>query len=91
MNSPRLSPAAASRLVWALFAIGLLLAICMLLRSQAAGDQLNLLARGWLLAVDGKWIAYGNPMSNGGKTPGGAQNHRPTQEPTDSEQMWWTP
>jgi hypothetical protein len=71
LRPSRLSPAAASRLVWALFAIGLLLAAGLLLRSQTAGDQLNLLARGWLLAVDGRWIAYGNPMSNGGKTPGG--------------------
>ncbi len=71
MIPSRLSPAAASRLVGALFATGLLLALALLLRSQTAGDQLNLLARGWLLAVDGKWIPYGNPMSSGGKTPGG--------------------
>ena len=43
----------------------------MLARSQVAGDQLNLLARGWLLAAKGRWIAYGNPMSTGGKAPGG--------------------
>ncbi|HEX9945463.1 MAG TPA: hypothetical protein VGG03_25910 [Thermoanaerobaculia bacterium] len=43
----------------------------MLVRSQVGGDQLNLLARGWLLAAEGKWISYGNPMSTGGKAPGG--------------------
>jgi hypothetical protein len=43
----------------------------MLARSQVGGDQLNLLARGWLLAAEGKWISYGNPMSTGGKAPGG--------------------
>jgi hypothetical protein len=42
----------------------------MLARSQVGGDQLNLLARGWLLAAKGQWIAYGNPMSTGGKAPG---------------------
>ena len=37
----------------------------MLLRSQVGGDQLNLLARGWLLAVDHVFIPYGNPLSSG--------------------------
>lgn len=67
----RLSPAAASRAVWILFAVGLSIALLMLVRSQVGGDQLNLLARGWLLAAEGEWIAYGNPMSTGGKAPGG--------------------
>lgn len=40
-------------------------------RGQVAGDQLNLLARGYLLAEHGEWISYGNPMSTGGKAPGG--------------------
>jgi hypothetical protein len=66
----RLSPAAASRAVWTLFALGLLTALGLLAQSQVAGDQLNLLARGWLLAAKGRWIAYGNPMSTGGKEPG---------------------
>jgi hypothetical protein len=66
----RLTAAAASRIVRALFAVGLLIALGMLARSQVAGDQLDLLARGWLLAVKGRWIAYGNPMSTGGKAPG---------------------
>jgi hypothetical protein len=57
--------------VWALFATGLLIALLMLARSQVGGDQLNLLARGWLLADEGRWISYGNPMSTGGKAPGG--------------------
>ena len=67
----RLTPAAASRIVWALFAAGLAIALGLLLRSQVAGDQLNLLARGWLLEARGIWISYGNPMSTGGKAPGG--------------------
>ncbi|MFL6194172.1 MAG: hypothetical protein ACJ75H_08370 [Thermoanaerobaculia bacterium] len=74
MNPPhptRLSPAAAARAVWLLFGIGLAIGIVMLVRSQVGGDQLNLLARGWLLAAEGKWISYGNPMSTGGKAPGG--------------------
>jgi hypothetical protein len=70
-NPCRLSSAAAARRVWILFAVGLGLAGLMLVRSQAGGDQLNLLARGWLLAAEGKWISYGNPMSTGGKAPGG--------------------
>jgi hypothetical protein len=69
-HPPRLAPAAASRIVWSLFAVGLLIALGMLARSQVAGDQLDLLARGWLLAAKGRWIAYGNPMSTGGKAPG---------------------
>jgi hypothetical protein len=62
---------AARRIVWALFAVGLLISLLMVARSQVAGDQLNLLARGWLLAEEGTWISYGNPMSTGGKAPGG--------------------
>lgn len=69
--SPRLAAAPAARVVAVLFLVGLLIAIVMLARSQLGGDQLNLLARGWLLAAEGKWISYGNPMSTGGKAPGG--------------------
>jgi hypothetical protein len=61
----------AVRLVWASFALGLVLSAILVARSQVAGDQLNLLARGWLLLSEGRWISYGNPMSTGGKTPGG--------------------
>jgi len=71
LSASRLTPAAAVRIVWALFAAGLLIAIVMLVRGQVAGDQLNLLSRGWLLAARGRWISYGNPMSTGGKSPGG--------------------
>lgn len=42
----------------------------MLLESLPAGDQLNLLARGWLLAVRGDLVPWGNPMSFGGLAPG---------------------
>lgn len=58
--------------VWALFALGLLLSAVMVARSQVGGDQLNLLARGWLWAVEGQFVSFGNPMSTGGKAPGGA-------------------
>jgi hypothetical protein len=68
--SSRLSPAAAARAVWTLFALGLVIALGMLAHGQVAGDQLNLLARGWLLVAKGVWIPYGNPMSTGGKAPG---------------------
>ena len=57
---PRASSRSASRL-------SLLLA----LRSQVGGDQLNLLARGWLLVARGEWVPYGNPSSSGGAVPGG--------------------
>jgi hypothetical protein len=67
----RLSPSIASRIVWALFAVGLAIALGMLARGQVAGDQLNLLSRGWLLAAKGHWVSYGNPLSTGGKAPGG--------------------
>jgi len=58
-------------LVRGIFALGLALSVLFWTRQAVGGDQLNLLARGWLLAVDGVWIPYGNPMSTGGATPGG--------------------
>jgi hypothetical protein len=63
--------AAARRLRWAVFALGLALSAWMVARSQVGGDQLNLLARGWLLIEDGVWVPYGNPTSMGGAQPGG--------------------
>lgn len=42
----------------------------MLVRAQAGGDQLNLLARGWLFAARGDLVPYGNPLSNQGNGPG---------------------
>ncbi len=53
-------------------ALGLLLSAFMVFRAQAGGDQLNLLARGWLLEARGELIAYGNPLSSGGDGPGAA-------------------
>lgn len=44
----------------------------MIARSQVGGDQLNLLARGWLLAEDHVFVPYGNPLSSGGNAAGGA-------------------
>jgi hypothetical protein len=44
-----------------LFVIGLLIGAVMAWRSQVGGDQLNLLARGWLLAARQVWILYGKP------------------------------
>ena len=61
----------AVRLIWAGFAAGLLLMALLVARSQVGGDQLNLLARGWLLAVRGRMIWTGNPLSTGGNAPGG--------------------
>ncbi len=43
----------------------------MVARSQVGGDQLNLLARGWLLAVRSRMVWFGNPLSTGGNAPGG--------------------
>jgi hypothetical protein len=65
------SPRGAARLAGALFAAGLVVSAILLARGLPAGDQLNLLARGWLLAEKGEFISYGNPMSTGGKAPGG--------------------
>ncbi|MDX2000238.1 MAG: hypothetical protein SF066_21165 [Thermoanaerobaculia bacterium] len=59
------------KLRWLAFGIGLVVSLWLVWRGQLGGDQLNLLARGWLLVNDGEWIAYGNPMSTGGHTPGG--------------------
>jgi hypothetical protein len=39
-------------------------------RAQISGDELNLLARGYLFAREGVLVPYGNPMSGGGKLPG---------------------
>jgi hypothetical protein len=72
--APPLTPATpeiAARWVWGLFGLGLLLSALLIARQQVGGDQLNLLARGWLLAVDGRFISYGNPTSAGGNAPGG--------------------
>jgi len=57
--------------VTAIFLLGLALSVLLALRSQVGGDQLNLLARGWLLLARGQWVPYGNPASSGGATPGG--------------------
>lgn len=71
MDLRHLSDRSASRFVGAAFVLGLAISVFMLFRSQVGGDQLNLLARGWLLAAEGRWISFGNPMSTGGKAPGG--------------------
>jgi hypothetical protein len=42
----------------------------MVARAQVAGDQLNLLARGWKLAAEGELVPYGNPQSGGGNASG---------------------
>ncbi|HVR09408.1 MAG TPA: hypothetical protein VMW75_15270 [Thermoanaerobaculia bacterium] len=66
-----LSQRTAERLIWTAFAAGLVLAAVMVARSQVGGDQLNLLARGWLLAARRQMVWFGNPLSTGGKAPGG--------------------
>ena len=71
ISENRLSRRTAEWLIWIGFAAGLLLAALMVVRSQVGGDQLNLLARGWLLATRGQMIWFGNPLSTGGKAPGG--------------------
>lgn len=57
--------------VGGVFLLGLALSLLLALRSQVGGDQLNLLARGWLLLSRGHWYPYGNPSSSGGAVPGG--------------------
>ncbi len=61
---------ASRRLVALIFLVSTLLSLTFLVRSQAGGDQLNLLARGWLLATRGELVPYGNPASGGGVSPG---------------------
>ncbi len=52
------------------FAVGLAFTCIYWSRSQVAGDQLNMLARGWLLMAEGEWIPFGLGTSAGGKAPG---------------------
>jgi hypothetical protein len=59
------------RLFRLVIGLGAVFSILMLARSQVAGDQLNMLARGWLLVAEGQWIPFGLPTSAGGKAPGG--------------------
>lgn len=54
----------------AAIAAGLLISALMLVASLPGGDQLNLLARGWLFAARGELVPWGNPMSWGGLAPG---------------------
>jgi hypothetical protein len=54
----------------ALVVAGLVLSAAMVVRAQVGGDQLNLLARGWLWAAQGELVPYGNPLSSGGNGPG---------------------
>jgi hypothetical protein len=55
---------------WVLLLLGLAFGLVMVLRSQVSGDQLNMLARGWLL-THGQWVQYGMTTSANGKSPGG--------------------
>jgi hypothetical protein len=53
-----------------LFAVGLAVSALMVARSQVSGDQLNMLARGWLF-THGDWVQFGLTTSANGKAPGG--------------------
>jgi hypothetical protein len=53
-----------------LFAVGLAISLVMVARSQVSGDQLNMLARGWLF-THGEWVQFGMTTSANGKEPGG--------------------
>ncbi len=50
---------------------GLAISVALALRSQVSGDQLNMLARGWLF-TQGEWVPIGMTTSADGKAPGGA-------------------
>lgn len=70
--SPSSEPQARHRRwFWTVVVLGSVFSVLMLVRSQVAGDQLNMLARGWFLVADGEWIPYGLQTSAGGKAPGG--------------------
>lgn len=62
--------ATAARLTITIFLVGLALSVIMAARSQVGGDQLNMLGRGWLWAIEGELVPYGLPTSAGGKAPG---------------------
>ena len=53
-----------------LFIAVALLTLVMIWQAQFGENQLNLLARGYLLAKTGQLIPYGNPMTGGGHVPG---------------------
>ena len=72
MQYPSPVSARADRATILVFIFGLVVSASMVARSQVAGDQLNLLALGWLFSEQGVWIPYGNPTSGAGVTPGGA-------------------
>ena len=57
-------------LLLAVFLFGLALSLVMVFRSQVRGDQLNLLARGWLLVERGEFTHFGVTTSADGKNPG---------------------
>jgi hypothetical protein len=59
-----------TRLLLIIGLAGLALTALLFWRGQAFGDQLSLLARGWLLAARGELVPYGNPLSTGGHEPG---------------------
>ena len=54
---------------WSL-ALGVAVPFALLPLARPGGDQLNLLARGWLLAEHGVVVERGNPLSSGGHAPG---------------------
>jgi hypothetical protein len=60
----------AARLRWAALLVGAALTIAFVPLAKVGGDQLNLLARGWLLAERRELVPYGNPLSIGGNGPG---------------------
>lgn len=60
----------AGRLRAVALALGLAVSAALVALAQAGGDQLNLLARGWLLAARGELVPFGNPLSSGGNAPG---------------------
>ena len=57
---------------WAFVLAALAVSATMVVRSRPSGDQLELLARGWLLAERGELVPWGNPLSSGGLAPGPA-------------------
>ncbi len=64
-------PVARLPAVATLLTLGLAFSVVLALRSQVGGDQLNMLARGWLFA-QGEWVHIGMTTSVNGKAPGGA-------------------
>lgn len=59
------------RVLWGLFALGIVISLVMIARVYTGNDGVSMLAHGWLLIEKGVWVPLGNAASGGGYVPGG--------------------